>query len=104
MINLTSVHSAMQYEPNDKLQRFSSTNQDTDREVSYGTRTHDDMHYLVTIETSPMGALFEATVTMADDTHIVVNPNVSRINVYGNQPNCIAAKYPYLKKFCVCRT
>lgn len=103
MIKLTAVHNAMQYEPNEKVQKFSSTNQDTDREVKFGTRTRDDQHFLVTIETSPMGALFEATVTMGDDKSFFVNPNISRINLYGNQPICIAKKYPYLRKYCVCK-
>ena len=102
-IKLTAVHDAMQYEPNEKVQRFSFTNQDTDQEVRFGTRTRDGQHFLVTIETSPMGALFEATVTMADDRSVVVNPNISRINLYGNQPICIAKKYPYLRKYCVCK-
>lgn len=104
-ISLGRIHSIMKYEPNSKVQTFQSTNQKAyNTKPRYGAPTTDDLHYLITMETSPRGALFEATVAIAsDDGTVVVNPNISRINLYGDQPNCIARTHPYLKKFCVCR-
>lgn len=94
----------MKYEPNHKVKTFYSTNQKSyNTRPNYGSPTTDDLHYLITMETSPMGALFEATVAIDSNETVVVNPNISRINLYGDQPKCIARTHPYLKKFCVCR-
>ena len=92
----------MKYEANVKLQEFSSTNQDTDRKVNFGYRTPDNLHYQITLETAPGRGMFEATVTIVSN-EIVVNPYISRTNVYGDQPSCIAKIYPYVRKYCVCR-
>ncbi|XP_031557266.1 uncharacterized protein LOC116293909 [Actinia tenebrosa] len=104
VISLVRIHSVMKYEPNYKVQTFHSTNQKVyNSSPRYRTPTKDDLHYLITMETSPMGALFEATVAITHNDTVVVNPNISRINLYGDQPNCIARTHPYLKKFCVCK-
>ena len=103
-LSLKSVLSAVKFEPNEKVQTFSSTNQDGDRGVNFGDRTPDNKHFQITIQTSPGDGRFEATVTVEDNDSIIVNPNISRTNTYGSQPKCIVRKYPYARKFCLCKT
>jgi len=37
------------------------------------------------------------------NNEIKVGQSVSRISLYGNQPACIAAEYPHLRGYCVCK-
>ena len=61
------------------------------------------------IEVSPSGGLFEATstVTMATDNKAIFSfrterSSISRINMYRNQPDCIARTYPHFRDYCYC--
>ena len=101
---LKKIHNAVKYEPNTKVQTFSSTNQDTDRRTNFGYRTPDNLHYQITLETTPGGGMFEATVTTETNGVVAVNPYISRTNWYGDQPKCIVKNYPYARKFCLCKT
>lgn len=102
-IQLKKILKAESFKPNEKLQRFSSTNQDSDRAVNFGSLTSDSAHYRINFMTSPGNALFEATVAIRGDNKVIVNPSISRTNVYGNQPICILRKYPYARKYCYCK-
>ena len=102
-LSLKSILSAVKFEPNEKVQTFSNTNQDGDRGVNFGERTPDNAHLQVTIQTSPGDGRFEATVTIDDEGNFLVNPNISRTNTYGNQPKCILRKYPYVRQYCLCK-
>ncbi|KAL9976101.1 hypothetical protein ACROYT_G013351 [Oculina patagonica] len=106
-VQLKKILKASSYKPNEKLRRFSSTNQDSDRAVNFGSPTSDSAHYRINFMTSPGDALFEASVTIrapVGDSHkVIVNPNLSRTNLYGNQPKCILKKEPYARKFCYCK-
>ncbi|GFV65486.1 uncharacterized protein TNCV_1737231 [Trichonephila clavipes] len=53
----------------------------------------------VVIEAEPSGGIFEAT-TLVKDTEAKVLVEVSRINPYGDQSNCI--KHVILRKYCYC--
>lgn len=33
---------------------------------------------------------------------VTVNEHISRINIYGSQPDCIKTSHPHLRKFCYC--
>ena len=60
--------------------------------------------YEVVFMANPCGGLFEATAEYDSKTkQIKVNKNISRINMYGDQPKCIQQQYPYLRKFCCCK-
>ena len=65
----------------------------------------DSFHYQITLETSPSGALYEATVQVNKQlgTYNVQRDDISRINVYGNQPFCVRDSFPALMKFCYCK-
>ncbi|PFX29790.1 uncharacterized protein LOC111324377 [Stylophora pistillata] len=102
-VQLKKIVKAVRYKPNDKLQRFSSTNQDSDGAVNFGEPTSDSSHYRINFMTSPGDALFEASLAVRNDHKVIVNPSISRTNVYGNQPSCILRKEPYARKFCYCK-
>lgn len=102
-IKLKKILKAEHFKPKEKLQRFSSTNQDSDRAVNFDSPTPDSAHYRINFMTSPGNAFFEATVAVREDKKVIVNPNISRTNVYGDQPRCILRKYPYARKFCYCK-
>ena len=55
------------------------------------------------LQVSPSDATFDVRVISKDDK-LVVDPEISRTNAYGNQPNCIATKYPKLAFFCYCKS
>ena len=100
-LELKEVHAAFKYAPNEKLRRFESTNQDSDRAVNFGSSTQDNPHYQVTVQTAPGDGLFEATVTV-EGQDVKVNAVISRINRYGDQGRCVLHTYPYARKYCFC--
>ncbi|CAH1254860.1 Hypp1424 [Branchiostoma lanceolatum] len=60
----------------------------------------------ITIETAPGHALFEATVHMTQklgNDSLTVTSDISRINKYGHQSDCVLNKNPELRKYCYCR-
>ena len=65
--------------------------------------------YEIVLETEPSGALFEATALarfndIFEITNVYVSDGaISRINSYRDQPECVAKKFPHLKKYCFCK-
>ena len=94
--------------PNEAVQRFKQTNQNSkciECEVVFDNEASLDQHsidYETVFSVKPGKGLFEASVTVTND-EIVVNREISRINRYGDQPKCIQDKYPLLRKYCYCR-
>jgi hypothetical protein len=58
--------------------------------------------YRLQFVTSPNEGLFEATVKY-HKKRVVVGTSISRINKYGDQPACVAAKLPHVRKYCLCK-
>lgn len=58
--------------------------------------------YQLQFVTSPNDGVFEATVKYHKN-RFIVNTSISRINKYGDQPKCVAAKLPHVRKFCLCK-
>ena len=57
--------------------------------------------YQVQFVTAPNSAVYEATVQFIRG-RFAVNTGVSRVNKYGDEPDCIADEFPHLRKFCYC--
>ncbi|KAI8506627.1 hypothetical protein Bbelb_160540 [Branchiostoma belcheri] len=60
----------------------------------------------VTVETTPGRALFEATVHITEklgNDSMAVTSDISRINKYGHQSDCVLNTNPELRKYCYCR-
>ncbi|XP_063445326.1 uncharacterized protein LOC134725442 isoform X1 [Mytilus trossulus] len=68
---------------------------------SYIYNNEQDTRYLLVVETKPGNAKFEATVHYSSDTSMEVSGEISRINKYGNQSECINVKK--LKLYCFCK-
>ena len=58
--------------------------------------------YELVFSVKPSNGMFEVTVKIKDGA-VEVDPNISRINAYGSQPDCIAKEYPHLRKYCYCK-
>eukprot|EP00112_Aurelia_sp_Birch-Aquarium-sp1_P005764 Seg1653.6 transcript_id=Seg1653.6/GoldUCD/mRNA.D3Y31 product="hypothetical protein" protein_id=Seg1653.6/GoldUCD/D3Y31 len=107
-LELHEVQRAGRKIPNEAVQRFKQTNQNSkciECEVVYDNEASLDQHsidYEIVFSVTPGNGSFEASVTVTNDK-IVVNPEISRINRYGDQPKCIQNKYPLLRKYCYCR-
>ncbi|XP_068083367.1 uncharacterized protein [Anabrus simplex] len=63
----------------------------------FGTPSVD---YMITLETTPGGALFEATVVKHGEKLEIQSDDISRINRYGEQSACISDFH--MKLFCYC--
>lgn len=63
------------------------------------------IHFVITFETIPRFAVFEASVSMNEKTGDIVVPEkeISRLNSYGDAPRCIEKLNPALRPYCVCR-
>ena len=59
--------------------------------------------YLIVFLVKPNSAIFEATVSHFNPDIISVDPDISRLDLYGDQPKCIFNDYPNLRKFCFCK-
>lgn len=83
------------------------TNKDTDgflADLSADTKLTNEI-YQVKIVTSPSQGIYESSVLFDFVNNIfrVKISDISRINKYGSQANCIYDKNPELRKFCYCK-
>ena len=58
--------------------------------------------YEFVFSVEPSHGIFEVTATR-NGTEWIIGREISRLNVYANQPNCLHNKYPELRKFCYCK-
>ncbi|XP_014661548.1 PREDICTED: uncharacterized protein LOC106804739 isoform X3 [Priapulus caudatus] len=72
-----------------------------DKKLKFGNRTVTMVDYLLTVQATPGGGLFEATVRHNEeaDTFEVMG-DISRINSYKGQSDCI--ELPSLQRYCFC--
>jgi len=99
-----AVVDARRVRPREDLIRFRNSRRDVlGRTVEFDTETtaakNRVVEYQLTLETTPGGALFEATVRSAGDASVQIL-DISRINAYGDQSVCIDVHSH--KKFCYC--
>lgn len=57
----------------------------------------------IVLTVSPSQGEFEVTAEYNLRTKKITTGSISRINLYGKQPECIAREYPYLRKYCYCK-
>ncbi|KAJ2939083.1 hypothetical protein O0L34_g10273 [Tuta absoluta] len=62
--------------------------------------------YQVKITVGPGKGVYEGAVThlVKDDQFSINTREISRINAYNKEPECISAVYPHLNMFCYCNT
>jgi len=59
-------------------------------------------NYQVVFIVKPSNGKFEANANLMADGKVKVDPYISRINMYGDQPKCIATTFPHLRAYCLC--
>ena len=105
---LKKINSAYSDMPSDKLQFFEKSRRDEEcdscgvilGDKSVNNLAEDTLHQLQ-LTTSPNEGFYEATVKMKKGVPSLAG-EISRIDAYKNQPNCIADKFPHLRKYCYC--
>ncbi|XP_055612685.1 uncharacterized protein LOC129759308 [Uranotaenia lowii] len=106
-LTLDTIEWAAKLSPHDDLVKFKQ-NKDTDGFLgdfsSTGTKIAHDM-YQVKIVTIPGKAIYEGSVLhdIAKNQYRVKLSDISRINKYGSQANCIYEKDPEMRKYCYCK-
>ncbi len=71
-------------------------------EMDFSPTTKLATTYEIVFKVKPSNGVYEANVYKNADNEIHVDPNISRLDLYGNQPKCIMDDYPHLRKFCYC--
>ena len=108
-MKLERVFQAGVHLPNKKLQQFKNTKRD-DVCDSCGVILDDKINadeadiknYQLILTVLPSHGKFEINAKVDSEGVITVDPLISRINMYRDQPKCIATKYPHLRPFCYC--
>ena len=102
-LSLKNINYALLERANEKLLSFQKTN-DLLPVFSDKTRpvVKDFCRYQVQFTTSPNNGTYEVTVRYYKEWFIV-SKDISRVNEYGGQPECIAKDLPHLRKFCMCK-
>nr|XP_047146442.1 uncharacterized protein LOC101236318 isoform X2 [Hydra vulgaris] len=104
-LTLQSVLSSGLKTPKKEVSHFIKTKQNDKCDscgVVYDTTVIAKKYYEVVITVYPSNGAFEANADVLPDNSIVVDPNISRINLYGNQPHCIINECPHLRPYCYC--
>ena len=103
MLSLKSIDYAVLERPNEKLLSFQQTNDLIPAFNEKSKPAHQDFcRYQIQFVTAPNNGVYEATVRYQKRSFIV-SKSISRINKYGDQPECIANVLPHLRKFCLCK-
>ncbi|XP_065172102.1 uncharacterized protein [Atheta coriaria] len=105
-LSIGSVFWVNKLTPNDNLIKFKNS-KDNDGFVPdlTGNTQISTMLYQIKLKLFPGAGIFEATLihNLDQDVFTVKEEDISRINVYGTQPWCIATTHPNLRKFCYCK-
>lgn len=103
-LQLQEILSAHQKVPNVKVAQYLGSSDVHGRKPMFlrNSATLDECLYQVQLRTMPGKGLFEASVSFDGDDYRV-SGEISRINLYGEQPRCILDKSPHLRKYCLCK-
>ncbi|XP_002170030.3 uncharacterized protein LOC100208013 [Hydra vulgaris] len=106
-LTLQSILSSGLKTPKKEVSHFIKTNKNDECDscgVVYDTSIVAKKYYEVVMTVYPSNGAFEVNADVLPDNTIVVDPNVSRINLYSNQPHCIMNEYPHLRPYCYCES
>ncbi len=105
VLKLTEVKRAGKRMPSATVQRFKGTRRDSKCDecgVVLGELQNEEIDFEVVFEVEPSKGVFEAKVSKRKDKWIV-DEEIQRLNLYGDQPKCVQKEYPNLRKFCYCK-
>ncbi|KXJ21202.1 hypothetical protein AC249_AIPGENE1483 [Exaiptasia diaphana] len=108
-LTLKEIKSASREMPNEVVQKFKQTNpnQKCDScEIVLGGKDEntlaEDTAYQIQFITSPNNGFYESSIRVEKGKPSLTG-SISRIDSYGNQPDCIAHDFPHLRKYCKCK-
>ncbi|KAK3704128.1 hypothetical protein QZH41_019027, partial [Actinostola sp. cb2023] len=101
MLTLQKVDNPVYLAPNDQVETFDRSADVDGRVVAKGTRPKGMCTYQIQVITSPNNGVYEVTGHVSSMTPHV-NPQMSRLDEYGDQPKCIMGTHPYMRKYCYC--
>ena len=105
-LSLHTINRAEKNAPHNDLLKFrKSKTHDGFGALLEDKMTATEVFYQVQVTTKPSMALFESTVkhSITENTYTVNDKEISRVNLYGDQPHCVAAESPTLRPFCYCK-
>lgn len=105
ILEVKSMSQVLQIEVNKEMLKFKkSMDIHGDKPDLSDPMTSDYEYFQITLETTPGGGLFEATVehSLLTNDMKVSEKQISRINKYGDAPKCIENTFPHLRPYCVC--
>ena len=106
-LKLKQITRAAEHGVNKDVVEFSETKRNDDCDECgivkrEGFKFHKKIFEIV-LTVSPSKGEFEVTAEYNLRTEKITIGSISRINLYGKQPECIAREYPYLRKYCFCK-
>lgn len=105
LLSLSSITRVNRFTPNKDVLGFLQS-KDTDGRVPdlSDKMQAKEIYYQVTIKTAPGDGQFEATVKhdLRTDKYVLGDKDISRTNLYGSAPDCVAKYYPHLRPYCYC--
>ena len=111
-LQLKEIKSAFREMPKEALQRFERSKHAADDrcdscEALLGQKTENtlvrDTLYQIQFTTSPNEGFYEVSVRMKQGVP-ELTAEISRIDAYKNQADCISHNFPLLRKYCYCST
>uniref|UniRef100_A0A2C9M9Z7 Uncharacterized protein n=1 Tax=Biomphalaria glabrata TaxID=6526 RepID=A0A2C9M9Z7_BIOGL len=104
-LKVTQVTQVSRVQPNVNVMRFKKS-QDLHGDVpdfSDSTDLESDF-YQISFQTAPGAGRFEATIRHSKSTNkwTLSESDISRTNLYGSDPDCIANTFPNLRPYCYC--
>lgn len=105
-LSLSKIIKALSLGTDENVLKFKKSADRDGRVADLGDNlSREIIHFIITFETIPGFAVFEASVSMNIKTGDIVAPEkeISRLNRYGDAPKCIEKLNPALMLYCYCR-
>ena len=106
-LNLDVIKQAEVFEPHASLLKFRKSSDSDGRRGDFSDNMQaSEIFYQLTITTTPNNGEYEATLKFVPkkQTFVANEKEISRINMYGNQPHCVQKQLPHLRPYCYCST
>jgi len=106
-LKLVKIIRAGEMKVNTDVEQFQETKENEECNecgiVTNETQTFQKKLYEVIFVVEPSLGEYEASAEYNLRTGKLSGGSISRINLYGDQPKCIAREFPHLRKYCFCK-
>ena len=105
-LTLHAINRAEKNAPRNDLLKFKKSKTEDEFVALLGDEMNAaEVFYQIQVTTKPSMALYESTVkhSVSEDTYTVNEEEISRVNMYGDQPHCVATELPILRPYCYCK-